>query len=162
MTAEFWLEIAKGTIEGAEYCFLSTLSESGWPNARLMHPFSPREDLTVWFGASPRSRKVREIEQNSQVAVSYENPREHAYVTLIGRAQIERDIEARRTYWRGEWARFWPTGPEGDDYVLIKFVPSRIELMNIIRKVAPGPRTQPAVLVREEESWVVADDEHAW
>lgn len=159
MAAEVWLEIAKGTIEGAEYCFLITQTESGWAHARLMHPFKPEQDLTIWFGASPRSRKVREIGRNNQVTVTYENPREHAYVTLLGHAQVESDIDVRRKYWREEWARFWPAGPVSDDYVLIKFVPSRIELMNLIRKVAPGPRTQPAVLVRAGEAWVVAGDE---
>jgi general stress protein 26 len=126
-----------------------------------MQPFEPEEDLTIYFGASPRSRKVREIERNQEVTVTYQNSREHAYVCLLGQAQIEKGIEARRKYWREEWAIFWPGGPESEDYVLIKFVPSRIELMNISRKIAPEPRTQPAALVRVGEGWAVPDDEHA-
>ena len=54
---------------------------------------------------------------------------------------------------------FWPAGPEGDDYVLIKFTPFRIELMSIYRNVVPDPRLQPAVLVRDGEEWVVAENE---
>jgi general stress protein 26 len=158
MTADYWLEIARGTIEAAEYCFLITQGESDWANVRLMQPFKPKEDLTIWFGANPKSRKVREIGQNDQVAVSYENPREHAYVTLLGHARTESNVNERRKYWRQEWARFWPQGPESNDYVLIKFVPSRIELMNISRNVAPDARTKPAVLVRVDEGWVIEDD----
>jgi general stress protein 26 len=90
--------------------------------------------------------------------VTFQNASDHAYVTLLGHAQIERDIDARRKYWLKEWALFWPEGPGSDDYLLIKFVPSRIELMDVIRRVAPGPRTQPAVLVREGESWVAATE----
>ena len=157
MTAENWLDVARTTIEAKDYCFFITLSDEGHANARLMQPFRPEEDFTIWFGTSPRSRKVCEITANGQVAVSYENVGEHAYVTLMGRAQVERDIEARRKYWRQEWAIFWPAGPEDDDYVLIKFVPSRIELMSIYRNVAPDPRLQPAVLVRDGEAWVIAD-----
>lgn len=159
MTAEGWLEVAKDTIGEAEYCFLITISGSGRANARLMHPFKPGEDLTIWFGVSPRSRKVREIEANNQVTVTYLNAREHGYVALQGKAQVERDLNARRQHWREEWARFWPAGPEDEDYVVVKFVPTRIELMNIIRKVVPKPRTQPAILVRVEDSWVIPDDE---
>jgi len=157
MTAEDWLEVARISIEAKDYCFFITLGESGCPNARLMQPFKPEQDFTIWFGTSPRSRKVRDIAADDLVVVSYQNTGEHAYVTLIGRVQVERDVDARRRYWRQEWARFWPGGPEDNDYVLIKFVPSRIELMNISRNVAPDPRLQPAVLVREGNGWVVAD-----
>ncbi len=156
MTAEDWLEVARITIEAKDYCFFITLSESGHANARLMQPFKPDEDFIIWFGTSPRSRKVREIEVNDQVAVTYENAGDHAYVTLLGRAHVERGLDARHNYWREEWARFWPAGPEDEDYVLIKFTPSRIELMSIYRHVVPDPRMQPAVLVREGEAWVVA------
>lgn len=159
MTAQAWLNAAKSTIQAATYCFLITQSERGQTNARLMQPFEPEEDLTIYLGASPRSRKVREIERNQEVVVTYQNSREHAYVCLLGRAQIETEIEARRKYWREEWAIFWPGGPESENYVLIRFVPSRIELMNISRNIAPEPRTQPAVLVRAGEGWAVPDDE---
>jgi general stress protein 26 len=161
MTAQAWLNAARSTIQAETYCFLITQSERGGTNARLMQPFEPEEDLTIYFGASPRSRKVREIERNQEVTVTYQNSREHAYVCLLGQAQVEKEIDARRQYWREEWAIFWPGGPESEDYVLIRFVPSRIELMNISRKIAPEPRTQPAVLVRAGEDWAVPDDEHA-
>jgi general stress protein 26 len=154
MTTAHWLDITKRIIEAADYCVLITSGDSGWANARLMQPFQPEEDWTIWFGASPRSRKVREIEANPQATVTYQDDREHAYVTLLGQARVERDLEARRRHWRVEWAMFWPEGPGSDDYVLIQFVPSRIELMNLSRRVAPGPRTRPAVLVREGEEWV--------
>ena len=158
MTAADWLEVARITMEAKDYCFFVTLSESGHASARLMQPFKPEEDLTIWFGTSPRSRKVREIAANDHVTVTYENAGDHAYVTLRGQAQVERDLDARRKYWRQEWARFWPAGPGDEDYVLIKFIPSRIELMSIYRNVVPDPRLQPAVLVREGDEWLAADD----
>ena len=41
---------------------------------------------------------------NDQVAVTYENAGDYAYVTLLGRAEVERDVDARRRYWReGGW-----------------------------------------------------------
>ena len=156
MTARDWLEVARATMEGVEYCFLITASESGEANARLMQPFRPDEDLTIWFGASPRSRKVREIRANERATVAYEHPEEGAYVTLVGRATLERKEELRRKYWRRRWERYWPAGPEGEDYVLIRFVPERVELMSEAREVAPDPILKPAVLVREGKEWVVA------
>lgn len=60
MTGEDWLEAARATMEGAEYCFLITVSESGGANARLMQPFKPEEDLTVWFGQSAVAEGARD------------------------------------------------------------------------------------------------------
>jgi general stress protein 26 len=159
MTAQDWLEVARATIEGVEYCFLITASESGEINARLMQPFKPEEDLTIWFGASPRSRKVREIAANDRVTVAYEHAEEGAYVTLVGRAELESGMTLRQKYWRRRWVRYWPEGPECEDYVLIKFVPERVELMSEAREVAPDPIMQPAVLVRDGEKWVAAGRE---
>jgi len=158
MTVDSLLEITRATIKAAEFCFLVTLSESGQPNARLMQPFEPEADLTIWFGTSPKTRKVQEIQRDNRVTLGYEYAPEGAYVTLIGTAQIEDDISKRRQYWRESFADFWPSGPESDDYVLIKFVPSRIELMNMAQEVAPAPYgLKPAILVRAGEAWVVAE-----
>jgi general stress protein 26 len=155
MSVENWLAAARATMESAEYCFLITLGESGGANARLMQPFKPEEDLTIWFGASPRSRKVRELGQDDRATVAYQNTAQGAYVTLRGRAQIVRDVALRKQYWRRRWSRFWPDGPEGHDYVLIRFVPSRVELMNTERGIMPDAVTQPAVLLRQGEAWII-------
>lgn len=95
------------------------------------------------------------------MTVTYEDAAEGAYVTLVGRARIARDVELRKKYWRRRWVRFWPEGPEGDDYVLIKFEPERVELMNTEREVGPDALTRPAVLVRAGEGWVAGGGEGA-
>ena len=153
MTAEIWLEAAEAIIASVEYCFLITQGDSGWANARQMQPFPPEENMTIWFGASPRSRKIREIEQNNRVTVAYDNPEEGAYVTLLGHAYIVRDPDVMRAHWRRRWMRYWPDGPAGDDFILIRFEPCRIELMSEARQVAPDPLTQPAVLLRSGITW---------
>jgi len=48
LKAELLLETAKSSIRAAEYCFLITLGEAGEPNARLVQPFEPEEDMTIW------------------------------------------------------------------------------------------------------------------
>lgn len=156
MTPEYLLEVAVATIKAAEYCFLITLSESGPANARLMQPFEPEPDLTVWFGASPKSRKAQEIRRASQVTLAYHYAQENAYVILSGSAQVVHDLTLKRKYWRQSWRTFWPGGPESDEYALIKFTPTQIELMNFAQEVTLQPYgLQPALLVKEDDRWVV-------
>jgi len=159
ITPELVIEAAKKSIGSVDYCFLITLSESGQPHARLVQPFEAGQHLTIWVGTWAQSRKVGEIQKDSRVALAFYDEEDTAYVTLLGSAQIERDIKKRQKYWREDWIGFLPKGPEGDDYVLIKFVPSRIELMSFGHGILPRPYgLRPAVLVRSGDSWALADN----
>lgn len=95
MSAEHLFAVAARTIRAAEYCFLVTLAASGQPHVRLMQPFAPEDDLTIWFGTNPQSRKIQEIQRDSRVALSFHHAAETAYVTLVGTAQMVDDRQAR-------------------------------------------------------------------
>lgn len=154
--SEQLLEVTRHILDAAEFCFLITRGKDSALNARLMQPFGPEDDFSVWFGASRGSRKVREIQRDNRVTVAYAYADEGAYATLLGEAVIETDLETRRLYWRDSFSAFWPDGPEGDDYVVIRFSASRIEVMAIDRGVAPEPfGLQPAVLERHGSDWTV-------
>ena len=155
MISENLLEIIKQTIKNAEFCFLITHGEAGQINSRLMQPYEPDDDLTVWLGTSPRSRKIQEIQQAPQITLSYAYPADGAYLTLQGEASIESGLAQRQHHWRDAFRAFWPDGPAGDDYVVIKFVPTRIEVMNIGQEVAPAPfGLRPLILQRTSAGWV--------
>lgn len=157
LKAESLLQTAKGIMRSTRFCFLITKNAAGQVNARLMQPFKPEEDLTIYFATSPRSRKVYEIRGENQVTVAYEA--NTAYVALVGSARSRSDLNLRRKYWREEWASFFPAGPEGNDYIIIQFTPYRIELMSFDENVAPPPYgLKPAVLIRDGDSWAVALD----
>jgi general stress protein 26 len=158
LTVEYVLEVAKHMITATEYCFLMTQGPAGQIHARLMQPFAPEEDITLWFGTSPRSRTVRDIQQHTQVTVAFHQAIAHAYVALGGAARIEDNLTARQQRWREEWRAFFPAGPTGEDYVLIQVVPSRLEVMSFVRQVTPAPfGLCPAVLVRRGNVWVMEE-----
>lgn len=157
ITAALILETAKASIRSAEYCMLITLGEEGEPNARLVQPFEPEEDMTIWVGTWSKSRKVKEIQKDQRVTLAFHDKEGTAYVTLLGTAQIEKDTNLKRKYWREEWIGFIPQGPDGDEYVLVKFMPIRIELMSFSRGVLPQPYgLRPAVAIRSENLWILA------
>ena len=121
-----------------------------------MQPYEPQNDFTIYIGTSPRSRKVSEIQGNNHVTLSYHNPRENAFVTLIGAATLESDIDLRKKYWREEWRIFFPGGADSDDYILIKFIPQRIEIMNLARNISLKPYgLRATVLHRIGDTWEV-------
>ena len=102
MPPEYLLEVAKATIRATAYCFLITLGDTGQAHARLIQPFAPNEDLTIWFGTSLKSRKIRDIRQDSWVTLAFHDPADTTYVALVGSAQVEDDLNERLQRWREE------------------------------------------------------------
>jgi general stress protein 26 len=157
MTAEQLLAAARELIKATEYCFFITETPDGHPHARLMQPYDPETDLTMYFGASPRSRKVRELQRQSKISLAFYNQQQTAYVTLLGTAITTDDPALCGKYWRANWNDLFPGGPESSDYLLIKFIPDRIEMMNYAHQAMPQPYSlHPTILKRDGQKWIVA------
>jgi general stress protein 26 len=153
MTPETVLKAVYETIESVELCFLITNNEVGHISSRLMQCFKPEPDFTIWFGTRQNSRKVNEIRANPRAVVSFHNTKENAYVTLTGNAEVVEDIELRQHYWRPAWEQFFPAAPE-EGYLLIRFTPVEIEILNFERNIAPQPYgVQPCYLFRVGDTW---------
>lgn len=148
------LDAARATIKAARFCFLITLDPSGQPQARLVNPFDPEPDMTIWMGTNRKTRKVEQIRKNPRVTLAYPDIPGGGYVTMIGKARLVDSLEERRRRWKKEWADFYPGGPEGDTYLLIEFKPERIEVMSASHKVAYEPLAwKPAILQRKGKGW---------
>jgi len=162
ITAEQLLAKARELMKATEYCFFITESSGGHPHARLMQPYDPEADLTMYFGASPRSRKVQELCKQPKVSLAFYDQQQAAYVTLLGAAATTDDPVLRQKYWRANWNDLFPGGPESADYTLIKFVPERIEMMNYAHQAMPQPYSlHPTILKRDGQKWIVAAEAEA-
>jgi general stress protein 26 len=82
---------AREIMKTARYCALITLDSAGRPDARTMDPFPPDEQMIIWLGTNPRSRKVAEIRRNHRVTIYYFDREDQAYVTISGLARIVQD-----------------------------------------------------------------------
>lgn len=159
---EQMLSIARAIMKEADYCFFMSHGESGEINARLMHPFEPDGEFNIWLGASPNSRKVREILRQNRVTLAFINPRSTAYVTMVGTAGIDSTAELKRKYWRSYWSDMYPGGPDTNEYVLIKVVPERLEFMNFANAALPQPfGLKPNGLQRKDGVWTEVESRDA-
>jgi general stress protein 26 len=161
LEASLIIDAARETISAAAFCFLITIGQDGIPNARLMQPFSPDAELLVMLGASSNSRKVQELKNDSRAALAYQYLEENAYVTMHGRVMLISDLKLRQQYWRDSWLDFFPGGPESDDYLLIRFEPDRIEIMNFTRQIHPPPFGLAAAVIKRETTtgtWKIAEE----
>ena len=159
MTVDEALRAIRRMMKESEYSFFITHGPEGVIHARLMQHFDPEPNLTLWFGAGPASRKVTEVNANGDATVSIMHPQYGGYASLIGSAEIVRDIALKQKYWRAHWSDIYPGGPENEEYVLIKFTPRKIELMEFPDQDLPAPYgLKPVGLELAGETWTMLKD----
>jgi general stress protein 26 len=132
---------ATDIIQKARYCTFITIDSTGQPQARIVDPIAPGADFVVWFATNPRSRKVGQVEANAKVTLSCFDTASSSYVTLLGRASLVRDVSEKQRHWKKDWAAIYPNGPTGDDVVLIRVTPGRLEIVSESRGIMSDPKT---------------------
>jgi general stress protein 26 len=123
------IEAAREIMTTTRYCALITAGSRGNTDARTMDAFAPDENMIVWFGTNPLSRKVAEIRRNPRVTLYYFDRESPAYVSFQGIARIVTDPEEKRLHWKEDWKGFYPDRERS--YLLIAVRPVRIEVVNI-------------------------------
>ena len=120
------LRLSRDIIGRSYFGTLVTLRD-GRPHPRVMEPFAPDSNWTVWLGTNRLSRKVAEIRQNPVSALHYFDRTVPAYVNLYGRAYIVDDERLKDSIWRPGWEQFYP-GKK--NYLLIRFETDSLEMIN--------------------------------
>jgi general stress protein 26 len=150
------LATVRAMLKKAKYAFLVTHGADGWCSTRLVQPISDFDGSLIWIGTNPALRKVREIQTDSKTTLAFDDAKEDASLVFYGETRVETDPSLRRRYWKEGWRLFFPKGPAGDDYTLLRMELKKIELMNFSRNVVPEPfGLRPAVLINKNGVWGV-------
>jgi len=127
------IKAARQVMQDARYCALVTIGENGYPQSRIVDPFPPEEDMAVWIGTNPVTRKIAQIRKDPRVTLFYFDTASLSYVTLIGKAELINDPKEKSKHWKEEWAPLYKNGSRGDDYMLIRVEPLRTEIVSYTR-----------------------------
>jgi general stress protein 26 len=133
------LKVARNVVEKARYCSFVTLGEDGSLQARIVDVFPPDEQMVVWIGTNPVTRKVAEVKKDPRATLLCFDPAGPAYVTLIGRADVVTDAAEKAARWKEDWAPFYKDKNRGDDYVLVRLRPRRLEIVSYPDKLLNDP-----------------------
>jgi general stress protein 26 len=137
---------AREIMTTARYCALITKDSAGRVHARTMDAFAPEENMTVWLGTNPRSRKVREIRRQPRITLYYFNRDDQAYVSLTGIARLVNDPKEKAARWKDEWNDFYPD--RAKDYLLIEVTPESLEVVSVKKGIVGHARTWQTPTVR--------------
>jgi len=142
---------ARDIMQQARYCTLITIGPDGQPQARVVDPFLPDADLTIWMATSALTRKVQEIGRDQRVTLVYFAPATFEYVTVIGKAVLNTEAAQKAAHWKTEWAALYKDQNRGEDYVLLRVKPSRLEVVSTRRGINNDPKTWRPVTVNLPE-----------
>jgi general stress protein 26 len=124
------------------WCTVATVDEKGRPRTRILHPIW--EGTQGWIATARHSLKEKHLAGNPNVSLSYwDAEQQNVYVEAT--AAWEDDPGERRRIWElyksappplgYDIGDFFPGGPEGGAWGLLKITPRRIELSGM----ADGP-----------------------
>jgi general stress protein 26 len=128
-------------IQKAHYCTFITVDANGQPQARIVDPIAPDADFTIWFATNPLTRKVDQVRRNPKVTLSCFDAETSSYVTLLGRGSLVTDVSEKQRHWKNEWAAIYPNGAKGDDFMLIRIAPARLEVVSESRGLVGDAKT---------------------
>ena len=107
-------------IKDARIGMLTTASAEGTLHARPMAlPDKPFDGL-LWFITRNDSGKTDEIRHDSEVLVSFAEPKDGKYIALSGRAAIVRDRGLIHEHWTPAAKAWFPDGPDDPHATLIQ------------------------------------------
>jgi len=130
---------AREIMTATRYCALITIDRSGRAQARTMDAFAPDDQMVVWFGTNPLSRKVAEIRGHARVTLYYFDRESQAYVTIHGVARLVNDATEKTRHWKEEWKAFYPDRDK--NYTLIEVRPLTLEVVNTKKGILGDPKT---------------------
>ena len=134
------LAVAREIIAGARFATLATVAGSE-PRARIVDPAPPDADFTIWVATNPRTRKVAELKRSPRIALLYFNAGGGEYVNVEGTATLVTRLDEIAAHWHDAWTPFYPGGVRGPNVVLIRVVPSRLEIVSPARDFDTDPAT---------------------
>ncbi|MHA1521862.1 MAG: pyridoxamine 5'-phosphate oxidase family protein [Promethearchaeota archaeon] len=87
----------------------------------------PQDKEVIWFATARISKKVKEIEKDNRIILSYKDPYKRKKVILLGTAEIVDDLSIKKDLWRDQWQIFWPQGVLSKNLTLLKITVNRSE-----------------------------------
>ncbi|VVB72182.1 Pyridoxine/pyridoxamine 5'-phosphate oxidase [uncultured archaeon] len=114
-------------VMGGEHVAALATVHDGKPAVRFIALLG-LDDLTLIGATMKSSRKVEQIRKNPEASVSIWSGENFSdpYVMIQGHAEVLDDMETKKKFWNPMLEPYFQN-PENPDYVIIKFVPRRIE-----------------------------------
>lgn len=107
-------------IDGIDTAMLTTRAFDGSMVSRPLQTlaFDCNGELVFFTGAD--SHKIEELAENPEVNLSYAHPKAQRYVSIRGRARIDRDRKTIDELWSSPQKIFFPQGKDDPNLIVLR------------------------------------------
>ncbi len=119
-------------------CQLTTIDADGFPHTTAMNNLRyTREypslvnlheeddnDFVLYLSTSMQSPKMTRIQNNPKVSVYFCDANQFIGLMLGGEIEVVANQELKNRIWQKGWTMYYPNGPEGPEYGIMKLTPS--------------------------------------
>jgi general stress protein 26 len=119
-------------------CYLTTIDSEGFPHTNAMNNLryarqypslvdlykEENNDFVLYLSTSMLSPKMARMKANPKVSIYFCDANQLVGLMLGGEVEIITDQELKNRIWQKGWTMYYPNGPEGPEYGVIKLVPS--------------------------------------
>jgi general stress protein 26 len=107
-------------IKDIRIAMMTTQEADGTLRSRPMATQDVEFDGDLWFFTSSDAPKVSEVSQHHQVNISYSKPDDNLFVSVSGVAELVRDHDTIKHYWRHFYKAWFPQGLDDPTLALLK------------------------------------------
>ncbi|MHC4520018.1 MAG: pyridoxamine 5'-phosphate oxidase family protein [Planctomycetota bacterium] len=131
-------QVCLDLMRAAPACYLTTIDADGFPHTTAMlnlrderqfpslaevHEDSDNGFL-LYMTTSVQSPKMARLESNPKVSAYFCDPDQIVGLMLGGEIEVVADQELKSRIWQEGWTMYYPNGPEGPEYGVIKLAPT--------------------------------------
>jgi general stress protein 26 len=138
-------------IEGIDVAMMTTVDHDGSLHSRPMATQQMEFDGDLWFFTDDTTLKVREVERDHKVNLSYADAGSNRFVSVSGNAELVKDRAKMEELWSPMVKAWFPKGIEDPNIVLMKVSVVRAEywdapssklvaLAGFVKSLATGER----------------------
>ncbi len=122
-------------------CQLTTIDSAGFPHTSAMlnlryakeYPSlvdlyrGEDNDFVIYMSTSMQSPKIARMRVNPKVCVYFCDTNQLIGLMLGGEIEVITDQKLKERIWQKGWTMYYPNGPEGPEYGVVKLVPSIVK-----------------------------------
>jgi general stress protein 26 len=113
-------KLLREKIKHVRIAMLTTSESDGTLRSRPMATQDQEFDGDLWFLTQASAHKVEEVQEHQQVNLTYTKPDDNLFVSISGTAQLVRDQQKVKAYWKPFLKAWFPKGEDDPDLALLK------------------------------------------
>ena len=143
------LKYLQGKVKEVRTAMLTTYNTEKGFSSRPMGTADIDEEGNIWFFTNEYSPKVSEISVENTVSLTYSDPKDHTYLSIVAEASLVDDKAKMKELWNPFVEAFFPKGLDDPKLTLLKVEPtdaeywdsnssSMVVLFNMFKAVVTG------------------------